>query len=90
MYRRHSADCEILRKPRNARGARNCKDRCPLWVQDSLRGEYTRKALNVTSGEAASERVRSWETSGEIGVARALIPTIKEGVKFTADEEAQI
>ena len=34
--------------------------------------------------------MRSWESSGQIGVVRAEIPTIKEAVeKFVADGEAR-
>jgi integrase/recombinase XerD len=90
VYRRHSSACEFSRKSRNARGARNCAKRCPIWVQGSLRGEYIRKALNVTSWQTASELVRAWDASGQIGVARVEIPTIQEGVtKFVEDAEAR-
>ena len=90
VYRRHSSDCPFFAKSRNARGGRTCRNRCPLWVQGSLRGEYIRKALNVNSWEAASGLVRSWEASGEIGVARVLIPTIKESAnRFLADAAAR-
>ena len=90
VYRRHLRECEFFGKPRNQRGSRNCRMRCPLWVQGSLGGEYVRKALDLTAWEAASDLVRSWESSGQIGVVRAEIPTIKEAVeKFIADGEAR-
>jgi hypothetical protein len=60
--------------------------RCPLWVQGSLGGEYIRKALNLSAWEAASDLVRPWESSGQIGVVRPDIPTLKEAVeKFVAN-----
>lgn len=90
VYRRHLKNCEFFGKPRNQRGSRNCRARCPLWVQGSLAGEYVRKALGLTAWEAASDLVRSWESSGQIGVVRAEIPTLKEAVaKFIADGEAR-
>jgi hypothetical protein len=59
----------------------------PSGVEGSLRGEYIRKALNLTSWEAAADLVRGWESSGQIGVVRAEIPTIKEAVeKYIADD----
>ena len=55
-----------------------------------LRGEYIRKALNLTSWQAAADLVRGWEASGQIGVVRAEIPTIKVAVeKYIADGEAR-
>jgi integrase/recombinase XerD len=90
VYRRHLRECDFFGKPRNQRGSRNCRMRCPLWVQGSLGGEYIRKALKLNAWEAASDLVRSWESSGQIGVVRAEIPTLKEAVqKFVADGEAR-
>lgn len=90
VYRRHQPDCDFFGKPRNARGSRTCRNRCPLWVQGSLRGEYIRRSLNLNSWEAAADLVRSWEASGQIGVARVEIPTVKEAVaKYIADGEAR-
>ena len=46
--------------------------------------------MNLTSWEAAAERVRGWEASGTIGVAKVEIPTIREAVrKYLADVEAR-
>jgi integrase/recombinase XerD len=90
VYRRHATDCEYFGKPRYVRGARSCKRRCPLWVQGSVGGEYIRKSLNLTSWEAAAELVRAWEASGQLGVMRAEIPTVKEAVeKWIHDGEAR-
>ena len=88
IYRRHSEECPHFGKPRNARGARGCA--CPIWVQGSLRGEYIRKALNLTSWEAASDVVRGWHASGEIGVMKPDIPTVSEAVsRFFEDAVAR-
>ena len=66
LYRRHAADCPYFNKPRNSKGSRGCKAACPIWVQGSLRGEYIRRALNLTSWEAASDLIRGWDASGTI------------------------
>lgn len=53
-------------------------------------GEYVRQSLNLTVWGAAQERVRGWEASGEIGVIRQDVPTIREAVaKHLADAEAR-
>jgi hypothetical protein len=54
VYRRHLAKC-----PHRSRRERRCK--CPLHVEGTLRGEIIRKALDLTSWEAAQDRVRDWE-----------------------------
>jgi integrase/recombinase XerD len=54
IYRRHLKKCA-----HRSRHARRCK--CPLHVEGTLRGELIRKALDVTSWEAAQDRVRDWE-----------------------------
>ena len=84
LYRRHQAPC-----PYSTRRYRNCK--CPIWVQGSLRGEYIRRALDLRSWSAATDLVRDWEASGEIGVVKKPdIPTIAAAVDhFFADLEAQ-
>jgi hypothetical protein len=90
VYRRHTTDCEYFGKPRYVRGGRSCKRRCPLWVQGSVGGEYIRKSLNLTSWEAAAELVRAWEASGQLGVMRAEIPTVKAAVeKWIHDGEGR-
>jgi Phage integrase, N-terminal SAM-like domain len=59
-------------------------------VQGSLGGEYLRESLDMTVWGAAQERVRGWKASGQIGVIRNEIPTIKEAVeKHVADAEAR-
>ena len=74
IYRRHQSPCK-----HTSRRFRNCK--CPIWVQGSLRGEYVRRSLDLRSWEAASELVRGWEASGEVGVVKPEVPTVAEAVK---------
>jgi hypothetical protein len=64
------------------------------WLQlphlGSLGGEYVRESLNMTVWGAAQQRVRGWEASGQVGVIRNEIPTVKEAVeKHIADAEAR-
>ena len=81
IYRRHQPPCAYT-----SRRFRNCK--CPIWVQGSLHGEYVRRSLDLRSWEAASDVVRGWEASGEIGVVKPDIPTVAEAVdKFLHDLE---
>jgi len=48
-----------------------------------------KRALNVTSWEAASDLVTGWTASGQIGVIRPEIPSLEEAVeKFIADAKA--
>jgi integrase/recombinase XerD len=85
IYRRHSPAC-----PHTSKGRRWHRCNCPIWVQGSLGGEYVRESLNLTVWGAAQEKVRGWEASGQIGVIRNEVPTIKEAVdKHIADAEAR-
>jgi site-specific recombinase XerD len=59
-------------------------------VQGSLRGEYIRRSLDLRAWEAATDLVRAWEASGEIGVVKPHVPTIQEAVtKFLEDAKAR-
>ena len=84
LYRRHQPPC-----PYSTRRYRNCK--CPIWVQGSLRGEYIRRALDLRSWSAATDLVRDWEATGEIGVVKKPdIPDVAEAVeRFFVDLRAQ-
>src|SRR6266852_27831 len=85
IYRRHSTDC-----PHKTKGRRFTRCNCSIWVQGSLAGEYVRESLNLTVWGAAQERVRGWEASGQVGVVRNEIPTVREAVeKYIADAEAR-
>lgn len=84
IYRRHQSPCKYT-----LRRFRNCK--CPIWVQQgSLRGEYVRRSLDLRSWEAASDLVRGWEASGEVGVVKPEVPAVAEAVtKFMDDAKAR-
>ncbi len=84
IYRRHQPPCRF-----RSRCFRKCN--CPIWVQGSLRGEYIRRALDLRSWSAATDLVRHWEASGEIGVVRKPdVPNIADAVeRFLADVRAQ-
>jgi integrase/recombinase XerD len=85
VYRRHLSDC--AHRPKGRRWNR-CA--CPIWVQGTLGGEVIRRSLDLTSWEAAADRVRGWEASGTVGVVKAEVPTIREAVaKYLADAEAR-
>jgi integrase len=57
-------------------------------VYGTLAGEKIRRALDLTSWEAASDLIRGWEASGQIGIVKPEVPTIKEAVsKFLHDLE---
>lgn len=81
IYRRHQPPCR-----HTSRRFRTCK--CPIWVQGSLQGAYVRQSLDLRSWEAATDVVRGWETSGEVGVVNPEVPRISEAVsKFLHDLE---
>lgn len=84
LYRRYQPPCRY-----RSRRYRTCN--CPIWVQGSLRGEYIRRGLNLRSWSAATDLVRDWEATGEIGVVKKPdIPTIAEAVDlFLQDARAQ-
>jgi site-specific recombinase XerD len=84
LYRRHQPPCRY-----RSRRYRTCN--CPIWVQGSLRGEYIRRGLDLRSWSAATDLIRDWEATGEIGVVkRPDIPTIAEAVDlFLQDARAQ-
>jgi integrase/recombinase XerD len=88
IYRRHSSDCQFYNRPR--RDSRSQKCSCPIWVQGSLAGEYLRRSLDLISWQAAQDRVRGWEGSGEIGVVLAEIPGIPDAVgRFFDDAKSR-
>lgn len=84
IYRRHSRDCQFYGRAR--RDSRSQKCQCPIWVQGSLGGEYVRRSLDLVSWQAAQDRVRGWEASGEVGVVRADIPDIALAVDRFFDD----
>lgn len=83
LYRRHAPPCR-----HTSRQKKNCK--CAIWVQGSLGGEYLRKSLDIRSWEAASDLVRGWEASGELGVVKVEIPDLDGAVTlYLADCKAR-
>lgn len=85
IYRRHSSEC-----PHKSKGRRWSRCNCPIWVQGSLGGEYVRQSLNLTVWGAAQDRIRGWESSGQVGVVRQDVPTIREAVeKHLEDAEGR-
>ena len=81
LYRRHLEHCPHRGK---GRAYRHCK--CPLHVAGSLRGERIRKALDLTSWEAAQDRIRDWE----LGVVHEDAVTIADAKRrFLEDAEAR-
>lgn len=77
MYRRHLKACG-----KTCRKERRC--RCPIYVEGTLAGEWVKKSLDLTSWEAATEKVRSWETSGSFEQQNAV--SISDAVSsFIAD-----
>jgi len=57
IFRRHLKSC-----PHTSRS----RCRCPLHVEGTLAGEPIRKALDLSSWEAAQNLVREWEATGRI------------------------
>jgi len=87
IFRRHLRECteQRGRKPRNYR-----KCSCPLHVEGSLGGEPVRRALDLTAWGAAEDLIAGWRASGQIGVKRREIPTVKEAVeKHVEDAKAR-
>jgi hypothetical protein len=88
IYRRHTRDCQFYGRPRRDSRSQRCQ--CPIWVQGSIGGEYLRRSLDLVSWQAAQDRVRGWEASGEVGIIRADIPSISEAVeRFFDDAQAR-
>lgn len=83
LYRRHRTTC-----PQTSERYRRCS--CPVYVEGTLRGEYVRKALDLTSWTAAASLIAKWNDAGEIGSVKAESPAIAEAVeKFIADAKAR-
>src|SRR5262245_49095214 len=86
----HVASVLPLPMGRPRRDSRSQRCQCPIWVQGSLGGEYLRRSLDLVSWEAAQDRVRGWETSGEIGVMKAEIPEVPDTVdRFFEDAQSR-
>jgi integrase/recombinase XerD len=79
IYRRHLKSC-----PHSSRSYRRCS--CPIWVQGTLGGETIRRALDVTSIEAASNLVTYWNVAGAIGAVKEEPPRIETAVEKYLDD----
>jgi len=83
IFRRHLKDC-----PHTSRRYRRCK--CPLHVEGSLGGETIRKALDLTSWEAAQELIHEWNHTGRIGGRIAKSTTFENAISlYLADAVAR-
>ena len=81
IYRRHLRTC-----PHTSRRYRRCQ--CPIHAEGSIGAEPIRRALDLTSWEAAQNLVREWETRGKVGGVAA--PSITEAVEqYVADAIAR-
>ncbi|HEV8661323.1 MAG TPA: tyrosine-type recombinase/integrase [Thermoanaerobaculia bacterium] len=79
LFRRHLKKC-----PHLSRHERRCK--CPLHVEGTLRGEYIRRALDLTSWEAAQDCVRDWE----LGIVHEAAMSIADATaRFLEDAAAR-
>jgi len=82
IYRRHLGSCPHRNEGRDYR---RCK--CPIWIQGTLGGEPIRKALDLTSWEAASELVHQWDARGSI--TGRVIPVPEAIERYMADARAR-
>jgi integrase/recombinase XerD len=83
IYRRHLKSCS-----HTSRSYRRCP--CPIWVQGTLGGEAIRRAMDVTSIEAASNLVAQWNAAGAIGAVKQEPARIDDAVaKYLDDARAR-
>ena len=73
IYRRHLKSC-----PHTSRSYRRCA--CPIWVQGTLGRESVRRALDVTSFDAASKLIAQWHAAGTIGAHKVEPPRMEMAV----------
>lgn len=82
IFRRHVKSCS-----HRSRRYRRCA--CPIHVEGTLAGETIRKALDLTSWEAAENLVHEWNRAGRIG-NEVRQKTPREAVlSFLADARAR-
>lgn len=81
IFRGHLKSC-----PHTSRRSRRC--RCPLHVEGTPAGEAIRKALDLTSWEAAQNFVPKWEATGRI--TRATVSVADAVEKYLADARARL
>jgi len=73
IFRRHLKDC-----PHSSRRYRRC--RCPIHVEGTLAGEPIRRALDLTSWEAAESLIHEWNSTGKIGGRLAKTETVPKAI----------
>jgi hypothetical protein len=61
VYRRHLAACPHAEK---GRPWRRCA--CPVWVAGTIAGKKIKQSMDLTSLEAATEKIREWEQAGKV------------------------
>jgi integrase len=83
IYRRHTKEC-----PHTTRRYRRC--RCPIHVEGSLGGESIRRALDLTSWDAAENLIHEWSTVGRIGGRIAKSSSVEDAISlYLADAAAR-
>jgi site-specific recombinase XerD len=83
IFRRHLKRCA-----QTDRYFRRCS--CPISVEGTLAGEEVRKALNLTSWEAAQNLIAEWNRAGKIGAELQKKKTPAEAIAaFLLDAEAR-
>lgn len=84
IFRRHLKSC-----PHTSRSYRRC--RCPLHVEGSLGNETIRRALDLTSWEAASIRIAEWNAAGRITTLSPSEPKLTSAAieQYLADARAR-
>src|ERR1043165_1607514 len=81
IFRRHLKRCA-----QTDRYFRRCS--CPISVEGTLAGEEVRKALNLTSWEAAQNLIAEWNRAGKIGAELQKKKTPAEAIAaFLLDAE---
>lgn len=81
LFRRHLSSC-----PHRSRRYRRCK--CPIHVEGSLHGETIRRALDLTSWEAATTKIRSWEATGKIGGGEPKLVAVRDAIALYLKDAA--
>lgn len=83
IFRRHVKSC-----PHRSRRYRRCK--CPIQVEGTLAGEKIRRALDLTSWEAAETLIREWNVTGKIGGSMLRSTGVEKAVEmYLADAAAR-
>jgi hypothetical protein len=83
IFRRHMRSCS-----HKSRRYRRCQ--CPISVEGTLGIDRIRKALDLTSWEAAENLIHEWNRAGKIGAEARKKQVVGDAVaKFLADARAR-